>query len=194
MKRHIAGKIYLYLLGLLVVVPAGGYITSLVVNLIGVSFIADWSRFLTFLYGALIAVVIQLITKTYNLGELEGLRAEQHFRAEKIVKEKARRLWALAGFYLFAATVSLLLPLAVKIGDSWGYYGAFVVGMALVLSIYLAARIPVWFEELREFKWKVEGQLKLEKERQTLADEMREHAEQGFKPDDKTDGGKRVCH
>lgn len=194
MKRYNTGVIHFYLLGFLVVVPAGSYVVSLVIELIGVSFIADWSRFLTFLYGALITVVIQLITKTYSLGELEGLRSEQHFKAEKIVKEKARRLWALAGFYLFAAATSLLLPLAVKISDSWGYYGAFVVGMALVLSIYLAARIPVWFEELREFKWKVEGQLKLEQEREALTDEMREHATKGFQPDDKMDGSKRVHH
>lgn len=187
------GKVRLYLLGLFITVLAGAYVTALVIELVEVTFIADWSRFLTFLYGALIAVIIQLITKTYSLGELEGLKAEQHFKAAEIVKEKARRLWALAGFYLFGAAASLLLPLAVKVGDAWGYYSAFLVSMALVLSLYFAARIPIWFEELREFKWKVEGQMKLEKERQELADDLREHAKD-FKPDDKLDGSKRVCH
>lgn len=192
MKRHV-GKVYLYVLGLFVVALVGAYVTNLVIELVGVSFIADWSRFLTFLYGALIAVIIQLITKTYSLGELDGLKAEQHFKAAEIVKEKARRLWALAGFYLFGAAASLLLPVAVKVGDAWGYYGAFLVSVALVLSLYFATRIPVWFEELREFKWKVEGQRKLEKERQELADELRGDAND-FKPDDRLDGSKRVCH
>ena len=192
--RNHVGKAYLYLLGLLLAMAAGGYLTGLVIEHIGTAFLADWSRFLTFLYGALIAVLIQLIAKTDSLGDLEGLKAEQHFKATKIVKEKSRRLWALTGFYLLAATASLLLPLADKLGDGWGYYGAYTVCMALVLSLYLAARIPVWFEELREFKWKVQGQMKLEQEREKLVGEMRDHAAKGFQPDDKTDGSKRVHH
>ncbi len=187
------GKIYLYVLGLFVTTLVGAYMTNLVIEHVGVSFFAEWSRYLTFLYGALIAIVIQLITKTNSLGDLEGLKAKQHFKAAQIVKEKSYRLWVLAGFYLFAATASLLLPLAIKLGDSWGYWGAFVISMALVLSLYFAARIPVWFEELREFMWNVQGQMKLEKERQELAEELHGHAKD-FKPDDKLDGSKRVCH
>lgn len=194
MRSDTLGRVYLYVLGLIVTAFAGAYVTNLVIELVGVSFIAEWSRFLTFLYGALIAIVIQLITKTYSLGELEGLRAEQHFKAAEIVKQKARRLWALVGFYLFGAAASLLLSLAVKIGPAWGYYGAFLVSMALVLSLYFAGRIPVWFEELRDFKWRVEGQRKLEKERQELVTELREQGAKGFQPDDQTDGSKRVCH
>lgn len=192
--RNMTGKVHFYLLGLFIVAPAGAYVTNLVIEHIGVDFIADWSRFLTFLYGALIAVLIQLITKIYNLGDLEGLRSEQHFKAAEIVKEKARRLWSLTGFYLFAAAASLLLPLVIKIGHAWGYYGAFVVGVTLTLSLYFAARIPVWFEEVREFKWKVQGQMKLEKEREELVTEMRDQAVQGFKSDDKLDGSKHICH
>jgi len=192
--HHMVGKIHFYLLGLFIVVPAGAYVTNLMIEYIGVEFIADWSRFLTFLYGALIAVTIQLITKIYNLGDLEGLRSEQHFKAAKIVKEKTRRLWLLTGFYLFAAAASLLLPLVIKVGLAWGYYGAFVVGVSLTLSLYFAARIPIWFEEVREFKWKVQGQMKLENEREELAGEMRDQAVQGFKSDDKLDGSKHVCH
>ena len=178
MKPHhdIVGKTLVDLLDIFAMALAIGVITSYAIDYIGVDAIAAWSRYSAFLYAPLIGFVIQLIVNLSSLCDLEGLKSQERFKLEKIVKRKIRHFWYLAAFYFIAMFVSVLSPLWVNVGDVFAYWGIFIVGVALGMSIYWATYVLKGFNEISDFRWKVKNQMVLGEERNNLLDTMRDEA------------------
>ncbi len=186
-------KAVIFVTVLIVAVTGGAWISVWTIDRVGVDFLAGWSRYVAFLYVGLIGIVVQLISKLHNIVDIDLLRYEQIKRLSPVIKEKTKRLWVLCAFYLSAAVISVLFPVLRDIDETIGYVGAFLICMCLILALVFSGLVAVWFEEVRDLKWKLAAANRADREREGLLREMRESVDDLAK-DESLDGGKRVRH
>lgn len=128
---------------------------------------ASWTKFLSFMFGPLWAMVVLMITKIAELADLPGLEVEQQRRLESIVRPRQVQLWIYGWMNLFAGFLAVFASL-VGTAFPWGKWVVMGSLLSVGWSLYFAWFIPGVFEEIRRFRWRVREEEKLSKARDTV--------------------------
>lgn len=177
--------------GFLAVAGLAIYFAPKVIQYFGVKPIADWMKVLVFLFTVLFGVIFQLANKLAELADLQGLGYRRQRDVEPTVRAKISRLWMVAAFIGVAALLAVASSL-VSTDSAVGYPLLYAALVAQVLSLYLVLFIPVWFEELRSFRWEIREQEKIAKDREALLKKMTEDSKEPFKPDENLESANKL--